>query len=129
MARHNGKGMIVKHGSNVVDHPISFSITEEVAVSDATAAGDDWEDHTLGAKKWSGSIEMRADFDAGANQSLRAGDEITFEGYSDGDATAKTFFTGTATVASHGVNVSHTDTVGRTYDITGKGALSVSVVS
>ncbi|GAA5073482.1 hypothetical protein N0B44_15585 [Roseibacterium beibuensis] len=129
MARHNGIASLVKHDDNVLDGHTTFSVTEEAATHDTSAARDAWEDHTAGLKKWSGEMEMHADFDAAANQTLRAGDVIAFEGYSEGDGTGKTYYSGSATVTSVGIQVPFNDGVKRTYSIQGKGALSVATVS
>lgn len=127
--RHSGKNAVVKHGSNVIDGQNSFEFTETVGTSDITASGDAWGDHDTTHKTWTGSITMRADHDAAANQTLRAGDVITVEGYTEGEATGKTYLTGSATITEHGVQSSHDATVERTYSLQGKGALSIATVS
>ncbi|MEC7763384.1 MAG: hypothetical protein VX874_15890 [Pseudomonadota bacterium] len=127
MARHTGKNGTVKVDDTDIDGLVSFDITEEIGVEDITAARDTWEDHDTTLKKWSGSITMRLDH-VGDGQDLRAGDQIAFQGYTEGDATGKTYLSGTATVTSHGVNHEYKSPVERTYAITGKGALSVATV-
>jgi len=131
MARHNGDGMIIQYGTpgTVVQYPVSFSIEETAATYDQTAAGEAWETHNVGKKSWSGTIELRLDDAAEANQGLRAGEKITFTGYSDGDESGKTFYTGEATLVSVSMNVQQSDTVGRTWNITGNGPLTKDTVT
>lgn len=129
MARHSGKNAVVKNGSNVIDGLVSFSVDEAVGTVDLSAAGDAWEDHDTILKNWSGSITLRLDHAAAANQSLRAGDAITFEGYTEGEGAGKTFLAGTATVEGNGYNTSFNGEAAREYTIKGKGALNVSVVA
>lgn len=128
MARHTGKNGTVKVGGTDIAGLVSFDITEEISVEDITAAGDTWEDHDTTLKKWSGSITMRLDH-AGTGQDLRAGDEIAFQGYTEGDASGKTYLSGTATVTSHGITHEYKSTVERSYSIVGKGALSSATVT
>lgn len=128
MARHTGKNAVVKSGSNVIGGLVSFSIDEAVGTADLSAAGDAWEEHDTTLKNWSGSITLRLDFAAGENQTLRAGDSITFEGYTEGEASGKTYLSGTATVESHGVSTSFNGESAREYSIKGNGALSVATV-
>lgn len=129
MARHNGKNGKVKFGADFIDGLVSFSIDEEVSISDSTASEDAWESHTVGIKKWSGQLTFRADHEAAANQSLRAGDELAFEGYTEGDASGKKYLEGNVTVGSHGISHNYNDTVERTYQVTGNGELTISTVA
>lgn len=128
MARHTGKNGKVKNGTSVIDGLVSFDITEKVGTQDLSAAGDPWRSHDTTIKEWSGSITLRLDHAAAANQILRAGDSIGFEGYTEGDAAGKTYLSGTATVTDHGVEVSFEGEVARKYSIMGNGALDVAVV-
>lgn len=128
MARQNGINGKVKAGANFIDGLISWDLTEEHSTSDATAAGETWEDHTPGHNRWSGSMTFRADDDAAANQNIRAGDLLAVEFYSDTDASGKQFFSGSVTVTSHGKRVQDGETVERTYNFQGKGQLSSGTV-
>ena len=128
MARHNGSGGIVKHGTAVLDGLTNWTIDETVDRSDSSAAGDTWKDHVTGLKGWSGTIDLRLDHDIAANQTLRAGDPVALELYSEGDATGKSFFQGQATITDVGVQSPHNDVVSRRYSFEGKGALSITTV-
>lgn len=129
MARHSGKNGIVKSGSDIIDGMTSWDITETEGAADFTAAGDTWEDHEGTFKSFSGSITMRADHEAAANQTLRAGDVITLQCYSEGDASGKTYFEGEVRITDHGISASHDSAVERTYSFQGKGALTITTVS
>jgi len=129
MGRHILKDGIVKNGNDVLDGVRQVEITETVAETDTSAMGDGWMSHTTGLRGWEGSISMLLDHDAAANQTLRAGDTITFEMYSEGDASGMTFYSGAATVLEHKVGGGH-DTEGtREYSIKGQGPLSIATVA
>lgn len=129
MARHSGKNGIVMHGANVIDGMTSWDFTETEGNADLTAAGDVWEDHDGTFKAWSGSITMRADHATAANQTLRAGDVVTLQLYSEGDATGKVYWEGSARINDHGVSSPHDNTVERTYSFQGKGELTEETVA
>lgn len=128
MARHSGKNGMVNVGADTVIALTGWTIEETASNVDLTAAGDTWETHETTYKAWSGTISMNADHTA-AGQTLRAGDSVAFEGYTEGDATGKTFFSGTITVESHSVDSPYDGTVTRSYNFTGNGALSVAAVA
>jgi len=129
MARHIMKNMVVMHGANELDGVRSMEVEETVSDVDLTAAGDTWADHATGIPEWSGSISMLLDHETSANQSLRAGDVITFEGYTEGDATGKKYFSGSASILSHKGGGSYDAEATRDYSIKGKGALTIATVS
>lgn len=129
MARHSLKNMVVKFGSSVIDGTRQMDIEETVSETDLTAAGDSWQDHDTGIPGWTATLNVLLDHAAGANQTLRAGDVVTFSGYTEGDATGKTFFTGSASVLSHKAGGSYNGEATRDYSLKGKGALSISVVA
>jgi hypothetical protein len=127
--RHSGKNAVVKNGSDTIDGLVSFDIEETAETVDLSAAGDGWMDHDTTLKGWSGSMTFRLDHEAVANQSLRAGDVIEFEGYTEGVGSGKTFLSGSATVNSHKKATTYNGESAREYSITGKGALAVEVVA
>lgn len=128
MARHTGKNGTVTLGSDSVVALTGFDIEETVGESDFTAAGDSWRTHGITFKEWSGTINMNADWDA-AGQSLRAGDEVTFEGYTEGNSSGRTYLSGTCTITSHSVDSPFDGNVTRSYSIKGQGELSVETVA
>jgi hypothetical protein len=129
MARHSGKNLMVKVGEVFIDGCVGFDITETVGSVDLTAAGDAWTDHDTTQKSFSGTISMLADHATGANQTLRSADVIAFSGYSEGNAVGKSYMSGSASVGDHSMGVSFDGAVTREYSITGKGELSIAVVT
>ena len=129
MARYSGKNLLVKHGSNTLDGVRSFDVETSVPEVDLTAGGDDWQDHDTGIPGWTATITMLRDDDAGANQTLSAGDVIEFEGYGEGDAEGKVYLEGTASILSSKVGVSYDGEATREYSLKGKGALSTATVA
>lgn len=129
MARHIMKAAIVKNGSSELDGLRSFEVEETVGDTDLTAAGDAWQDHATGIPGWTASMTLLLDHEAGANQTLRAGDVITFSGYTEGDATGKVYWSGSASVLSHKLGGSYDGEATRDYSLKGKGALSSAAVS
>jgi len=129
MARHIMKGAIVKQGSLVIDGLRSFEVEESVSDTDLTAAGDDWQDHATGIPGWTASMTLLLDHEAGANQNLRAGAVITFSGYTEGEATGKVYWSGSASVLSHKLGGSYEGEATRDFSLKGKGALTSAAVA
>lgn len=129
MARHSGKNLKVLHGANDIDGCVGFDIEESFGTADLTAAGEAWKTHDTTHGEWSGTINMKLDHAAAANQTLRAGDSITVAGYTEGDGSGKSYLTGTATVTSHKVGATYEGEVTREYSIMGNGALSITEVA
>lgn len=130
MARHSGKNGMVKFdaGTQVTVTALTgWDIEESMSTSDTTAAFDDWESHDVTQKAWKGSIKMNADHGSDG-QTLRAGDQLEFEGYTEGDGVGKTFYSGLVTIESHGIDSSYNGTVTRSYSIKGQGPLSIATV-
>jgi hypothetical protein len=99
-----------------------------VGEADLSSADEAFDDFDPLKVNWSGSITLRLDHAAGANQTLRAGDIVAFEGYSEGAATGKTFYSGDVMISSHGVSSPHDGAAERTYSIRGKGSLTIATV-
>lgn len=128
MARHSMKNVVVKNGSSAIDGVRSLEIEETVSDIDLTAAGDSWQDHTTGIPGWTATLTVLLDHESAANQDLRPGDVITFEGYTEGDASGKTYWSGSASVLSHKHGGSYDGEATRDYSLKGKGALSSAIV-
>jgi hypothetical protein len=129
MARHSGKNLKVEVDGDFIDGCDGFDFEETAGTSDITSAGDGWSDHDTTFNSFSGTINMKADHAAAANQTLRAGDVVTFGGYTEGDAVGKSYVSGSATVTASKIGATFDGTVTREYSLTGKGALSVAVVA
>jgi hypothetical protein len=106
-----------------------IDIEESVSETDLTAAGDAWQDHETGIPSWTASLTFLQDEAAASNQTLRAGDVVTFSGYLEGNAAGKTFYGGTVSVLTHKVGGSYDGEATREYSCKGKGALTVDVVA
>lgn len=126
MARHKGQFGKVKAGENFVAHVTNWSINEKAAMHDKSAAEDTWAANESGIKNWSGSLTFRLDHDASANQTMRAGDELEIELYSEGDGAGKTFYSGSVIFEDHGVASPYDNTTERTYAFIGNGELSIA---
>lgn len=129
MGRHSGKNAVVKNGTDVIGGLVSFDIEETIGEVELGAATDDWSDHDTTLKGWTLSLQFRLDHDAAANQGLRAGDVIAFEGYTEGDASGKTYWSGNATVLSHKIATSYDGETVREFSLKGKGALASAAVA
>ena len=127
MARHSGKNGLVKLAAGAVVALTGWDIEESVSTIDLTAVGDSSKSHTTDIGGWSGSIKMNADH-AAAGQTLRAGDSVAFEGYTEGSAVGKTFFSGTITILTHGVDSPMDGAVTRSYSFEGNGDLTIAAV-
>lgn len=129
MARHIGKNGKVKLGSAFAVGLESFDIEEQTNGAESlVACGDAWDTSDFAFLSWSGTITLQADHGADG-QTLRAGDLAAFEGYTEGDATGKTYLAGNIRIEGHAVAHSHTAAVKRTYRVTGIGALNQATVS
>lgn len=129
MARHSGKNGIVRHGANTFGGVTNWSIDESFGTADTTSAGDTSATHVTTHGSWTASVELNADDAAAANQTLRAGDSVTLQLYSEGDAVDMRFWEGVATVVSNGQATPFSDTVKRTLEFQGNGALSFETVT
>ncbi|MEP5730367.1 MAG: hypothetical protein ABJL67_13480 [Sulfitobacter sp.] len=124
MARHSGKNLKVEANGNFIDGCTGFDYEEGVGDVDLTAAGDGAETHDTTQTNWSGSISMKLDNDAAANQTLRAGDSITIAGYTEGDASGKRYMTGTASVIGNKGSTTYNGETTREYSLKGNGSLA-----
>lgn len=128
MGRHTGKNGVVKLGGDTLVALTGFDIDETVGTQDVTACGDPAEVHATDIPGWSGSIKMNVEHGE-AGQTLRAGDAIQFEGYSEGAAAGKTYYSGPATIESMKFQSEVRGVVTREYSIKGNGPLTMAVAS
>jgi hypothetical protein len=123
------KDAVVKVGGTAIDGLRSFEFEESVGDVDLTAAGDSWQDHDTGIPGWTATASFLLDHVSGSGQTLRAGDVITVEGYTEGDASGRTYWTGSASVLSHKLGGSYDGESTRDYSLKGKGALTSAAVA
>jgi hypothetical protein len=129
MARHKGQFGKVKAGAAFLGHLTNWSINEKAAMHDQSAAEDRWSENESGILSWSGSVTLRLDHEASANQSLRAGGSLAVEFYSEGDGSGKTYYSGNVIIEDHGLSSPFDGGTERTYSFVGTGALAIATVA
>lgn len=129
MGRHTGKNGKVKFGSNFVGALTGFDINVASDTVDLTAAEDEWKENEGTYKSWSGTVSLRLDHADAAQAASNAGDTIAFEGYTEGDTTGRTYFSGNIILTGADVSAPYDADVGRTYRFIGDGALTEAVVA
>ena len=128
MAVHSGKNGKVKVGANTVLKTRRWSIRETVSTDDTTAQGDTSQNHVVGIPGWSGSIDVLHDpADTTGQEALTIGASVTLGLYSDGDATGKKYYSGTATITDISVDAPM-GAVTRSLTILGNGDIDKEVV-
>lgn len=127
MGKHSGKNLKVSVGAVFIAGCINFSFSEKIGTVELTSADDTAKDHDSLHSEWDGKIAMRLDH-TGTGQTLRAGDVIDVKGYTEGDASGKTYVAGTALVTEHSMDVSYDGVAGREYSLLGKGPLQLAPV-
>lgn len=130
MAVHHGKNGKVKLSSNVVGEVTKFSVNETVETADATSMTDTAKTHIAGIPGWTAKVEANFDpADTNGQVAMTIGASVTFNGYTDGDATGKKYLTGTATIVGRDVSADMGDVVKASFDLLGNGALSIGTAS
>lgn len=129
MGKHTGKNGKVKFGANFVAGLDGWSIEETVETEDLTSADSVAMEHETMKPGWSGTCNLLLDHEDSAKQTPRAGDSVAFEGYTEGDATGKTYYSGTVSVTSVGVDSPQKGAVKRNIAFQGNGALSTATVT
>ncbi|MFY0619023.1 hypothetical protein [Shimia sp.] len=128
MGRHSGNNGVVKLGPTAVVALTGWDLDETAGTIDVTAIGDTSRRIVPDISEWKGSIKMNADHGADG-QTLRAGDVVAFEGYTEGDASGKYFYSGSILITSNGVDAPFKGAVTRSYSFEGDGALSIAQVA
>lgn len=128
MAVHHGKDGEIEVGGQMVGKLTNWTLVTEIATADITAAGEDWESHITGQKKWSGTIDVRFD-DADAGQAALAVGAATLKFYEEGDVAGATEYSGSATITQKSGSVGHTDAVAHSFTFMGNGELASATVA
>lgn len=130
MGTHRGNSGKAKiGGSNTVAELTGVSVTETASVMDDSQLSDDWDTHLVGSKSWKATMDCWWDeTDTLGQEACTVGASITFGFYPEGDDSGATYKSGTGTITSVGQTVSRNQTVGRTIEVTGNGALSQATV-
>jgi len=128
MGKHSGKNLKVSVGGDFIAGCMGFSFSEKAGTAEITSADDTAKDYDPLHTDFDGKITMRLDH-SGVGQTLRAGDVIAFQGYTEGDGSGKTYVAGSAIVTEHSIDVAYDGVAGREYSLQGKGALSLAAVA
>jgi hypothetical protein len=128
MALHHGKDGEVEVGGVKIGKLTNWTLVTEIATVDVTTAGEDWETHLTGAKKWSGTIDVNFDEEDTGQAGLDLG-AVTLKLYEEGDVAGATEYAGTATITQKTGTVGHTEKVTHSFSFTGNGALASATVS
>jgi len=129
MTVYHGLDGILKIGAHSVAEIKEWEFTEEIDTADASSQGKDWEDHTTGIKRWSGSATAWfSPSDTTGQGAMRAGSVVSLDLFPIGSTAGGVHFTGSATVTSRGVSVPMDDNVEVSFDFQGKGALAQAVI-
>lgn len=129
MARHKGNNGVVKLGASVLGEVVDWDIDESAENVDHSALNDDWDTGEVGSKSWSGNLTLRFNDSDTAQAAIRAGSNLVLSLYTDGDASGKQFFSGSADVLTVGVGVSRNTSVDKKMSFTGRGVLASANVA
>ena len=129
MATHHGLEGVVKVSSATVAEVRSFEIEVQQDTADDSVMGDTWHTHLTGLKSWSANVECLWDeTDTSGQVALTIGTSASLTLGPEGATSPDVVYTGTATVKSIGVAVSHDGVVTRRIGFEGNGALTITTV-
>lgn len=130
MAVTHGKNGKIKLGSNVVAEITNYSYDESVETADSTSMGDAAMTHTSGIPGWNASVECFYDpTDTDGQVALSIGASVSPEFYPEGDASGKTYRSGTATVTALSTRTEVNGNIRLSMTLQGNGALSTATAS
>lgn len=132
MATHWGNEGLVRVGANTVAEVTEFEVTQSVAPVDDTSMGDTWKSHIAGSgiREWSGSLTCHWDeTDTNGQETLVVGASVTLNLYPEGNQSTDKYYTGLATITEVKVTAKMDgDTIKRSFNFQGSGALTLSTV-
>jgi lipopolysaccharide biosynthesis protein len=132
MPTHWGYEGVVRVGSNTIAEVTEFEITQSVSPVDDTAMGDLWKTHIAGSgiKEWSGSLTCHWDeTDTNGQEALTVGASVTLNLYPEGNQATDKFYTGLASITEVKITTKMDgDTIKRSFNFQGSGALTLSAV-
>lgn len=130
MATHHGLEGVVKVSSATVAEVRSFEIEVQQDTADDSVMGDTWHTHLTGLKSWSANVECLWDeTDTSGQVALTIGTSASLTLGPEGATSPDVVYTGTATVKSIGVAVSHDGVVTRRIAFEGNGALTIGTAA
>ena len=129
MAVHKGSEGTVKVGSNAIAEIRSYSIEETGDTLETSTMGDTARTYVPSLTSWSGSVDVYWDeTDSTGQGALTVGAEVTLNVYPEGDASADTYYTGSAIVTSVSKTASFDGLVEASIGVQGTGALTSTTV-
>lgn len=132
MASHWGYEGLVRVGANTVAEVTEFEFTQSVSPVDDTSMGDLWKTHIAGSgiKEWSGSLTCHWDeTDTQGQEALVVGASVTLNLYPEGNQSTDKYYTGLATITEVKITTKMDgDTIKRSFNFMGSGALTLSTV-
>ncbi len=129
MATHAGSEGIVKNGNNTVAEVRSWTIDMTADTVDTAIIGDEWKNHQITMKSWSGSANAWWDeTDTNGQAALTIGSSFVLNLYPEGDGMGDTFFSGTALVTGLSVTGAHDNVVEANFTFQGTGPLTIDTV-
>lgn len=130
MATHIGRDGILKVGANTVAELRSFSIDETGDTVEDTVMTDTARTYISTLTSFTGSADVYWDeTDTNGQVALAVGTSVTIGFYPEGDASASTYYTGTALVTGVSRSGSFDGMVEASITLQGSGALTTSVVA
>lgn len=132
MTVYSGNDGVVKVGAtpSSVTKITEFQIQAAADTSRTDGMGDDWHEHVVTKKNWSGSMTCkRNDSDTNGQGAILVGASLAAEFYPDGDATGRAKLSGTVIVAGVDEGATQDDANEISFSFTGTGALTRGTVS
>lgn len=134
MAAHHGKDGVVMvgaegaGGTNPVAKVYDWTLEKELPTEDATAMGDQNQDHLDGIPGWTGSVSCRYDeADTLGQEFLEDNARADFKLYAIGSGTGKPFRAFTAIITNVRDNGNYQGIIDKTFDVRVRGAVSKGV--
>ena len=130
MATHTGSAGTIKVGASAVAELRSFSIEETADTVEDTVMTDTARSFKATLTSFSGSADVYwYETDSSGQVALSVGSEVTIGFYPEGDASASTYYTGSAIVTGVSRSSSFDGMVEASISLQGNGALTTSVVA
>lgn len=132
MTVYSGNDGVAKFGPSAaeISKVKEFKITTSANTGRTDGMGEEWEDHIVIKKGWTGSMTCyRDDSDTAGQGIILAGASIATELYCDGDGNGLSKLVGTVIVTGVDEGANHDAPNEISFTFTGKGALTRGVVS
>lgn len=127
MSHTSGNEGIVKVNGNAYAEMRSWQYDVSAGTTDATVIGDDWEDHEVTQKSWTGSADIFWDETETAQQ-VDAGDVVALVFYPAGTDAGSPMRSGNATIDKITIKGTYNGLVEASISYKGKGAMTKGTV-